>query len=217
VFAPVWGEVVGVISPVRQTSLVTQEREQVYLPHQQSPQRTMYAFVRVDGDPLAIVDEVQAVVQTLEPGLPVFDVRLASEYVARASAVTRFAMTALGIFAAIAIVLAGAGVFAAMSASVTQRRREIAVRLAVGASPSRVFREVLAQGLGVALVGIGAGAVGAFALTRLVSSLLFGVRPGDLPTLVGAAVLAGVCAAIGCWLPASRASAVEPLEALRAE
>ena len=217
VFAPVWGEVVGVISPIRQTSLVTEEREQLYLAHQQSPQRTMYPFIAADGDPLAIVEQVQAIVRALEPGLPVFDVRLAAGYVARATAVTRFAMIAMGIFAAVAIVLAGAGVFAAMSASVTARRREIAVRLALGASPSRVFREVMGQGLAVALIGIGSGALGALALTRLIANLLFGVRPGDMPTLAVVAMLAAVCAAIACWLPASRASAVEPSETLRAE
>jgi putative ABC transport system permease protein len=216
-FAPMWGEVVGVISPVRQTSLVTAEREQVYLAHGQSPQRTMYPFIRTNGDPLAIVEQVKAIVEALEPGLPVFDVRLATGYVARATAVTRFAMTALGIFAAVAIVLAGAGVYAAMSASVTERRREIAVRLALGASSSRVFREVMRQGLGVALTGIGLGVLGAIALTRLISNLLFGVRPGDVPTVAAVAVLAGACAVIACWRPASRASAVEPWETLRAE
>jgi putative ABC transport system permease protein len=216
-FAPEWGEVVGVIDPVRQTSLVTQEREQVYLAHQQSPQRTMYPFVRTDGDPLAIADEVQAIARSLEPGLPVFDVRLAADYVAKATAVHRFAMLALGIFAAVAVALAAAGVFAAMSASVSERRREIAIRLALGASPSAVFREVMGQGLAVALMGIGAGALAAIGLTRLLSSLLFGVRPGDGPTLVGVIILAGVCAAIGCWVPARRASEVDPWEALRTE
>jgi putative ABC transport system permease protein len=217
VFAPAWGEVVGVINPVRQISLVTEEREQVYLPHEQSPQRTMYAFVRTDGDPLAIVGQVQAIVRTLEPDLPIFDVRLASDYVANATAVTRFALVALAVFAAVAVALAAAGVFAAMSATVGERRREIAVRLALGAPPSRVFRQVMGQGLGVALLGIGAGALGAIALTRLLSSLLFGVRPGDAPTLVGVTLLAVACAAIGCWLPARRAAAVEPWQVLGEE
>jgi predicted permease len=217
VFAPLWGEVVGVISSIRLTSLVTHEREQIYLAHQQSPQRTMYAFIRADGDPLAIVDALQAIVRSLEPGLPVFDIRLATDYVAKATAVTRFSMIALGVFAPVAIALAGSGVFAAMSATVAERRREIAVRLALGASPSVVFREVMEQGLAVALIGIGSGVLGAVVLTRLLSSLLFGVSPGDVPTLAGAAILAAVCAAIGCWLPASRAARVEPWETLRAE
>ncbi|HXW08463.1 MAG TPA: ABC transporter permease [Vicinamibacterales bacterium] len=217
VFAPGWGEVVGVIIPVRQTSPLAQEREQVYLAHAQSPQRTMYACVLTDADPLAVVAQAQAIVRELESGLPVFDVRLATDYVAAATAVTRFAMVALGLFASVAIVLAGAGVFAAMSASVTERRREIAVRLALGASPSSVFRGVLTQGLAVALIGIGSGALAAVALTQVLSSLLFGVRPGDVPTIVAVAMLAAGCAVIGCWLPAARAAAVDPWETLRAE
>jgi putative ABC transport system permease protein len=217
VFAPQWGEVVGVISPLRQTSLVVEEREQVYLPHQQSPQRTMYVFIRTDGNPQAIVDQAQAIVRTLEPGLPVFDVRLASDYVAGAMAVNRFAMISLVIFAAVAVVLAGAGMFAAMSASVNQRRREIAVRLALGASPSVVFREVMGQGLMIGLAGIGSGALGAIALTRLLSSLLVGVHHADVPTLLGVTMLAAGCAAIASWLPAARASEVEPCETFRTE
>ena len=211
------GEVVGIIRPVRQTSLVAAEREQVYLAHAQSPQRTMYPFIRSDGDPLEIVGQVQSVVRMLEPGLPVFDVRLTTDYVARATATTRFAMIALAIFAGVAIALAAAGAFAAMAASVTERRRELAIRLAVGASPSRIFRQVMRQGLSLAMIGIATGALAAIAVTRLLSGLLFGVSPGDVPTLVSVALLAAICATIACWIPASRASGVEPWDTLRAE
>jgi predicted permease len=217
VFGPHWGEVVGVVDSVRLNSLVLGQREQVYIAHHQSPQRTMYPAIRTTGDPLAVVAAVQSVVRALEPGLPVFDVRLATDYVADAMAQTRFAMIGLGIFGGLAVALAAAGVFAAMAASVGQRRREIGVRLALGASPTVVFRATLVRGLGLAAIGVAAGVFEAVVLTRLLSNLLFGVSPTDTATLTGVALLVTLIAVLACSLPAARAARVDPCEALRSE
>jgi ABC-type antimicrobial peptide transport system permease subunit len=216
-FRPHWGEVVGVVQTIRLDGLVAHEREQVYIAHHQSPQRTMYPTVRASGDPLSVVEQVQRAVQILEPGLPIFDVRLATSYVSSAMAQTRIAMIALGIFAAVAVVLAGAGIFAAIAASVSQRQREIGVRLALGASPVSVFRWTMTQGLALAGIGVVAGLVGAALVTRFLASVLVGVSPTDPATMVSVAILVTLMASLACALPAGRAASVDPCESLRSQ
>jgi putative ABC transport system permease protein len=214
-FRPQWGEVVGVIDPVRLTSLVQAGREQVYIAHHQSPQRTMYPAIRTSGDPLALVPAVRDVVGTLEPGLPVFDVRLAADYVADTMAQTRFALIGMGIFAGVAVVLAACGVFAALAASVGQRRREIGIRLALGASPLGVFGATMGQGLRLAALGVAAGLVAAAASMRVIDSLLFGISATDGTTFTAVAALLAAVAAVACSLPSARAALVDPCETLR--
>jgi hypothetical protein len=214
---PHWGEVVGVVQTIRLDGLVASEREQVYVAHHQSPQRTMYPTLRTSGDPLSVVGQVQSAVQSLEPGLPIFDVRLATSYVRLAMAQTRIAMIALGIFAAAAVVLAGAGIFAAIAASVSQRQREIGVRLALGASPVSVFRWTMTQGVMLAAVGVGAGLCGAALVTRFLASVLVGVSPTDPATMVSVAILVTLMASLACALPAGRAASVDPCESLRSQ
>jgi putative ABC transport system permease protein len=212
-----WGTVVGVVAPIRLNSMVAAEREQIFIAHHQAPQRTMYPAIRADGDPLAVVSASRSVVRSLEADLPVFDVRLASDYVADATAQTRFAMLVLSLFATLAILLAAGGVFAAMAASVGRRRREIGVRLAVGASPASVFRWTMMQGLGWTMVGVAAGLIGAGALTRFLSTLLFGVDPIDPATMGGVSLLVSASATAACAVPAARAARVDPCVTLRAE
>ncbi|MCI0433928.1 MAG: FtsX-like permease family protein, partial [Gemmatimonadetes bacterium] len=217
VFAPHWGEVVGVIEPLRLNGLVKDEREQIYIAHAQSPQRTMYPAIRTNGDPLAVLPGVAAAVAALEPDLPFFDVRLATGYVTLAMAQVRFALVSLGVFAAMAVFLAAAGVYAAMAFAVGQRRREIGIRLAVGAAPVAIFRSIVGQGLALTATGIVTGLLGALALTQLLVGLLHGVSPTDPATLAAVAVLLGAIALAACWLPAHRAARIDPSETLRAE
>ncbi|MGE0460046.1 MAG: ADOP family duplicated permease [Vicinamibacterales bacterium] len=214
VFGPHWGQVVGVIDPIRLNSLVAAGREQVYVAHHQSPQRTMFPAVRAAGDPLALVGSVQAAVRSLEPDLPIFEVRLAGDYVAMATARTRLATIGLGLFAMLAVVLAAAGLFAAMGASVGRQRREIGIRLALGASPMTIFGWTLGRGLRVTAVGVGLGLAGAVALSRSLASLLFGVSPTDPLTLAAVSVLVTLVAAAACWRPAARAARVDPCQTL---
>jgi putative ABC transport system permease protein len=206
---------VGVVQQIRLDSLVAPEREQVYIAHHQSPQRTMYPTLRTNGDPLSRVEQVQAIVQELEPGLPAFDVRLATSYVSTAMSQTRIAMIGLAIFAAVAIALAGAGIFAALAASVSQRQREIGVRLALGASPIAVFRWTMTQGLVLALIGVGSGLLGAALVTRSLSTVLVGVSPTDPATMWSGALMVTLIASVACTLPAGRAAAVDPCTSLK--
>jgi ABC-type antimicrobial peptide transport system permease subunit len=130
---------------------------------------------------------------------------------------TLIAMIALGIFAAVAIIVAGAGVFAALAASVSQRQREIGVRLALGASPSGVFRSIMAQGLVLAATGVAAGLLCAALVTRILSNLLVGVSPTDPATMLSAGLLVTGVASLACAVPAKRAAAVDPCESLKSQ
>jgi hypothetical protein len=215
VFTRQWGEVVGVIQPLRLEGLIAPEREQVYIAHHQSPQRTMFPTLRTTGDALAAVEQVQAAVHTLEGDLPVFDVRLAASHVSAAMSQTRIAMIALGLFASVAVVLAGAGIFASIAASVSQRRREIGVRLALGASPASVFRWMMNQGLALAVAGVATGLFGAALVTRFLSSVLVGVTATDPATMLGVSGIVMLIAALACALPAARAAAVDPCDSLK--
>ena len=216
-FRPAWGEVVGVVEPVRLGRLEVVDGEQVYLAHAQAPQRTMFLTVRTAGDPLTLVPAVQARVEELEKDLPVFDVRLALDHVARATAVTRFALWTLFAFAGVAAVLSAAGLYAVMAFSVSRRRREIGIRLALGASPRTILAQVVRQGTGLIGAGVGLGLLGALALTRLLAGLLFGVTATDPATFATVAGLLSGTALLACVFPARRAASVDPTEALRAE
>jgi len=216
-FRPTWGEVVGVIEPVRLGRLDVLEGEQVYLAHAQTPMRTMFLTVRASGDPRALVPAVQARVDALEKDLPLFEVRLAVEHVARATAVTRFALLALATFAGVAAFLAAAGVYAVVALSVSRRRQEIGVRMTLGASPGSIVSLVVREAGRLIGTGVGAGLLGALALTHLLSTLLFGVTASDPATLAAVSGLLGGSALLACLRPAWQAARVEPTEALRGE
>jgi len=216
-FTPHWGEVVGVVEPLRLTSLVQAGREQIYLAHHQSPQRTMYPAIRTDGDPATFASELRRAVSTLEPGLRLSEVRPASGLVADATSQTRFALAGLGVFAGVAVLIAACGAYAALAASVAQRRIEIGIRLALGASPAAVFRWTMGQGLKVAAMGGIAGLLAAAWTARTIEKLLFGVTPTDAATFIGAAVVLAAVAVLASSLPSARAARVDPCDALRAQ
>ncbi|HEY5906771.1 MAG TPA: FtsX-like permease family protein, partial [Vicinamibacteria bacterium] len=216
-FQPAWGEVVGVVEPVHLNRLEGIEREQVYLAHAQAPQRTMFPTVKTAGEPLALLPAIQAEVDALEKDLPAFDVRLAADHVARASALLRFALASLMAFAGVATVLATAGIYALMSYLARGRRREVGIRLALGASPRQVLALVVRQGVTFLGVGVAVGLTVAVASTRVLSGLLFGVTATDALTLGSVAALLGLSGLAACLVPALEAARVPPSEALRSE
>jgi ABC-type antimicrobial peptide transport system permease subunit len=169
------------------------------------------------GNPTAFVAPLRAVVRSLDPNLPLAQVRPMSEVVERSIARTSFTMLLLVAAAAVALVLGSVGIYSVIAYVVSQRTREIGVRMALGATRRDISRMVLGEGLAITFLGIAVGLAGAFALTRLMLALLYGVSPTDPATFVAVpALLAGV-ALLATWVPARRAARVEPLVAIRSE
>ena len=209
--------VVGVVGDVRYHTVDSLPITDVYLPYTQSPVPRMMIFVKTSrGNPLALVPAVRRLVSALVPGLPVFDVQSMEMRAAVATAQARFSALLLSLFAATALVLAAIGIYGVMSFMVLQRTREIGIRMALGADRKRVVRAVIGEGLGLAAAGGVIGAAAALALTRVLRSMLYDVRPADPVTYVAIVVLLGAAAAIASWIPARRAAQVQPTEALRA-
>jgi putative ABC transport system permease protein len=173
--------------------------------------------LRGAGDPLNLVPAVRAQIAGPTRDQPIYSVRTMEQIVSRSLAERRFAMLVLAMFAATALLLAGVGIYGVMSYAVTRRVREIGIRSALGASRQEIVGLVLRQGMRVAGIGMAAGLVAAVALTRLMSTLLYGVRPADPLTLVAVTFLLGAIALLACYVPARRATAVDPLIALRSE
>jgi ABC-type antimicrobial peptide transport system permease subunit len=177
----------------------------------------MHPALRAEGDPRALLPAIRDVVRSLEPDLPVFDVRLMTEYVSAKSAETRVALVGMAIFAGVAVALAAGGVFAALLAAVGRRRREIGIRLALGASPARVFGATLGQGLALTALGVAAGLAMAAGTSRLIAGLLFDVSPFDALTFAAVPAFLAAVAALACSVPAAQAARVDPCRTLRAE
>ena len=176
----------------------------------------MAVMARTSGDPLQLAAAAREQVKTIDKDLPV-TITTMDQIFSDSVASQRFNTLVLGIFATVALVLAMIGVFGVINYSVAQRTHEIGIRIALGAQRHDVFRMIVGQGLILALIGVVVGAAGALALTRLIEGLLYGVSPTDGPTFVIVALLMIVVAALACYLPARRATKVDPLVALRAE
>jgi putative ABC transport system permease protein len=209
-------EIVGVVGDVRSVGLEDEPRAASYLP----PARFAYPFmtvtVKAAADGTALVPSLVRAVRDLDPDVPVADIRTMSEVISESTAQRRVTMLLIVAFAALALALAAVGIYGVISYSVTQRTREIGIRMALGAERTAVLRMVLGQAMTLTVAGIAAGAAGAWAVTRLMQKLLFGVEPSDpLTFVVVAAVLAAV-AACAAAVPALRATRVDPAIALRA-
>ena len=176
-----------------------------------------YYVVRTIGDPASILAAARGIIHDADPGLPVRRVQMLDEVVAAAVAPTRWSTTLLGVFASVALVIAGLGVFGVLSFIVTQRTRELGIRIALGASTTSVQRLVVGRGMLLVSIGLVVGLVGAFALTRFMGNLLYGVTPTDPLTFAGVAGVLLAAAAVASYLPARRATRVDPIIALRAE
>lgn len=212
-----WLEVVGVVGDMKFTSLETPADSTLYQPYQQAAWSAMYLVVRATQDPLNLVASVRAAVWSLDKDLPVARVRTMDQLISESVAQPRFRTWLIGLFGCAALLLAAVGVYGVVSYSVTERTREIGVRLALGASAGDVLRLIIGQGLRLAGLGVAVGIVGAFWLTRLLANLLFAVKPHDPLTFTGAAALLSVVVLAACYLPARRATRVDPQVALRYE
>ncbi len=212
-----WMTVVGVVGDTRVEGPAQAAYPQVYAPLAQAPQPAVYTVVRTAGDPLALVPAVRAAVREADPALPVYDVATMDEWLSRAVAQPRLGTTLLAVFAAVALALAAVGIYGLIAYTVSQRTREIGVRMALGARPAEVMRLVVAEGMRPALAGMVLGVLGAWAASRVIGSLLFGITATDPPAFLAAALFLALAAALAAYLPARRASRLDPSVALRAE
>jgi putative ABC transport system permease protein len=215
---PFYLNVVGVVGRVKMDGLSQDSnRVQGYFPFAQIPADGMTVIIKASGDPNQLIAAARQQVKAIDPDQPIYSVRTMHEIRAESVAPERLNLTLLSIFAGIALVLAIVGIYGVMSYSVTQRTHEIGIRMAIGAQPRDVFRMVLGQGMMLALIGVGIGLVGAFALTRLMATMLFGVEPTDPATFAAIAVLLTSVALLACYIPGRRATKVDPVISLRYE
>jgi putative ABC transport system permease protein len=210
-------EVVGVVSGIKQMALDAQARPAMYMPHLQAPSSGLTVLVRTSGEPLQLAAAVRNEVRAIDKDVPVTHVQTMERVLGASVAQPRFSMLLVGLFAALALVLSAVGIYGVMAYSVSRRAHEIGVRMALGAGANQVLKLVLRDGMLLALAGIAVGLVGALALTRLMASLLFGISAKDPFTFAAVAVLLAAVAFIACYIPARRATKVDPLVALRSE
>jgi putative ABC transport system permease protein len=212
-----WITVVGVARTIRGDGLWDNGAPIMYLPYQQNPSRMMHLVVRSERDPLGLVNVVQRKVWEVDPEQPLSFVRTMEEVPEWAVSERRLTMHLLTAFAALAMLLSATGIYGVISYAVSQRTQELGVRMALGAQRLQVARMVVTNGLKLALAGIAIGIAGAFALTRFLSSQLYGVTATDGRTFAVACVALILVALLACYVPARRASRVDPITALRYE
>ena len=218
-----WFTIVGVLKDVKQGGVDSRTGSELYLDYEQAPAalgfapRNMNVVVRSPLEPASLAATVRRTVSSLDPTLPVVKFRTMDDVFSDSVSRPRFLAQLLGIFAGVALALAAIGTYGVLAYSVTVRRRELGIRMALGSSQQGLMSLVLGQGMALATVGLVAGLAGAFAVTRLAASLLFGVKPADPLTFVGVSAFMLAVAFVACLVPARRATRVDPLVALRTE
>jgi putative ABC transport system permease protein len=215
-------EIVGVVGDTRLGTLGALEREaqpQIYFPATQDPLVLNYfgVLVKTESDPLAIVPRLRSAVLELNKETPIYEVITLKEQLGQSIAQDRFNTLLLGIFSCVALVLAVVGLYGVMSYAVAQRTNEIGVRVAMGANPRAVLALVMRQGWTLILAGIVVGATASMALTQLIEGVLFGVTATDPMTFGVAIATLALAASLACWIPARRATKVDPIVALRCQ
>jgi len=212
-----WLTIVGIVGDVRNSSLDAQPLPQMYVPVEHAPARSMALVIRTAGDPEGVIAAVRAQIFAVVPSLPLYDVKTMTERQAATVAQPRFQTLLLGLFAALAVALAAIGIYGVIAQSVAQRTQEIGIRMALGAQPVSVLKLVLGEGLMVGLAGVGLGLAATLAVVRLLSGLLYDLPAFDPATFVGASLLLIAVVLAACYIPARRASRLDPMIALRWE
>jgi putative ABC transport system permease protein len=214
---PIWKEIVGVVADVRSEEPGREAAPEIYASYLQDPFGGVSYVVRTSAEPESLAPGVREAVRALDKAQPVAEVRTMEQLVGQSFAQPRFNSLLLGLFACMALLLAAAGIYGVMSYAVTQRTHEIGIRIALGAQGRDVLRLVVGRGMLLALAGVGLGLAAALALTRLMSGLLYGVTATDPLTFAGVALLLSVVALLASYVPARRATKVDPMVALRYE
>lgn len=220
---PIPLEVVGVVGDSKQTSLKDAALPTIYVPTAQVPDKLMASFrsfyfvIRTTGDPLSYVPAVRSEMLALDSRQPIRNIRTMDQVIATSISPQRFHMSLLALFGGIGLALSSVGIYGVMAYSVSQRTREIGIRMALGAQMRDVLRMVIGHGIKLTLIGVVIGLAGSFALTRALKALLFGVTPTDLTTFAVVSVALVMIALLASYIPARRATKVDPLVALRYE
>ena len=213
----VGGEIIGIVADMRQYGLDSEPYPTTFLPYHQHPLDAVSVLVRSSAEPEAVQAAARAQMRSLDPNLPLYEMTTMEQALADSVAQPRFYMLLLGGFAGVALLLAALGIYGVVSYTVSQRTRELGIRIALGATRQKVVSLVLTRGLVLTVVGVGVGLVAAFWMTRVLASLLFGVDALDPVTYAGVAIVLVGVAALASWIPARRAARVDPVIAMRAE
>jgi putative ABC transport system permease protein len=213
----VWTTIIGVIADARTESLADGVAPQLYRTVYQHESRDLTIYLRGQLDARAISVQVREQIQAIDPELPLFRAETLDDVLASSLSVRRFSMEMVAFFAATALLLAGLGIYGTISYIVSEQKREIAIRLAIGAERSDILKMVLRRGLALAALGAAIGVLGALIVSRLMSSLLFGVSPTDVPIFAGVTAILTIVALAASYIPALRATNLDPITTLRAE
>ena len=214
---PGWTTIIGVIADARTESLAEAAIPQIYRSVYQRPAKDLAIFLRGQLDPGVISAQVREQIQAVDATLPVFGAVTLEDVLSTSLSVRRFSMEMVALFAATALLLAGLGIYGTISYVVNEQRREIAIRLALGAERRNILKMVLRRGLGLAAAGAGLGVAGALIVSHLMAGLLYGVSPNDLPTFVGVTLVLATVALAASYIPALRAMRLDPITTLHSE
>jgi putative ABC transport system permease protein len=208
-------EVIGIVADVHEQGLVAGAEPEFYVPNAVHPPQTAYLALRTSGDPMRFVNSARSQTLAIDRDQPISDVRTMDDVLEAMLGARRLTLVLLAVFAGVALLLAVVGLYGVIAYSVAQRTQEVGIRRALGAQRSDILRLVLGQGLGLALAGVALGIGGAFALTRVMEGLLFHISPTDPATFAGIAILFVLIALAASYIPARRASRIDPMSALR--
>jgi putative ABC transport system permease protein len=211
-----WRSIIGVVEDVKHWEITTNPEPEIYVPHLQgSPTSSMFLVMRTASPPTSVIGAMKSEVWAVDKDQPIGSIRAMGQILSDSIARERLFMLVLGIFSTVAFVLAAVGVYGVINYLVTQRTHEIGVRLALGAQRRDVLRLIIRQGMAPALIGVSLGIAGSFALTRVLSQLLYGVSPTDPETFTAISLLISGVALLASYIPARRASKIDPIVALR--
>ena len=214
---PRWMQIVGVVGHVKHYGLDAESKVQYYYPYVQSTQQTMFVVVHTNGNPLNLTGALKDAVHGIDKDQPIYNITTMDDLLSKSLTQRRFSMMVLTVFAGIALLLAGVGIYGVMAYSVSQRSHEIGIRMALGAQRRDVLKLVISQGMLLTIIGVGTGLVGAFVLTRWITTLLYGISPTDADTFLWISLLIAFVSLVACYIPARRATRLDPVIALRYE